>query len=71
MIIIIPITKDEAQRLNKEYNVQFGSYGISTTHTRHKRYFLTENKINLDAISEIREVIPFKKNKLKNKRVGV
>ena len=72
MIVIIPITKDEAQKLNKEYGVKFGDYGISSTHTKHKNFFLTENRSNIDALNEIRGVKP-RKNKpnFRNKRVGV
>ena len=72
MIVIIPITKDEAQRLNKEYGVKFGDYGISSTHTKHKNFFLTENRSNLNALNEIRGV-NLRKNKpnFRNKRVGV
>ena len=68
MIVIIPITKDEAQKLNKEYGVKFGDYGISSTHTKYKKYFLTESKSNLNAINEVRGVKPHKN---KAKRVGV
>lgn len=72
MIIIILITKDEAQRLNKEYGVKFGDYGVSSTHTKHKKFFLTENKTNLNALNEIRGVKAYKnKPDFKNKRVGV
>ena len=72
MIIIIPITKDEAQRLNKEYGIKFGDYGISSTHTKHKKFFLAENRTNLNALNEIRGVTS-RKNKpdFRNKRVGV
>lgn len=72
VIVIIPILKDEAQRLNKEYGVKFGDYGISSTHTKHKKFFLTENRTNLNALNEIRGVVP-RKNKpnFRNKRVGV
>ena len=72
MIVIIPITKDEAQRLNREYGVKFGDYGVSSTHTKHKKFFLTENRTNLNALNEIRDVKP-RKNKpnFRNKRVGV
>ena len=55
MIVIIPITKDEAQRLNKEYGVKFGSYGISHSYSRHKKYYLRECKNNLRALNEIRK----------------
>ena len=58
--------------LNKKYGVKFGSYGISSTHTKHKKFFLTESKNNLDALNEIRGAMP-RKNKpnFRNKRVGV
>ena len=72
VIVIIPITKDEAQRLNKEYGVKFGDYGISSTHTKHKNFFLTENRTNLNALNEIRGVKTYKnKPNFRNKRVGV
>lgn len=72
MIIIIPISKDEAQQLHKFHGVKFGDYGISSTHTKHKKFFLTENKTNLNALNEIRGIKP-RKNKpnFRNKRVGV
>ena len=71
MIVIIPITKDEAQRLSKDYGVKFGDYGISSTHTKHKNFFLTESRSNLNALNEIRGVTS-RKNKpnFRNKRVG-
>lgn len=58
--------------LNKKYGVKFGDYGISSTHTKHKNFFLTENRGNLNALNEIRGFIS-RKNKpnFKNKRVGV
>ena len=72
MIVIIPITKDEARRLHKDFGVKFGDYGISSTHTKHKKFFLTENKSNLNALNEIRGVESHKnKPNLRNKRVGV
>lgn len=61
VIVIIPITKDEAQKLNKKYGVKFGDYGISSTHTKHKKFFLTENKANLNALNKIRSVMTYKK----------
>ena len=54
MIIIIPITKDEAQALNAVYGVNFGDYGISVTRTRYKKFYMTESMRNMRAISEIR-----------------
>ena len=53
-IKLIPIEKDEAQILNKVYGVNFGSYGISHTYTRYKKYFLCESKKNLDALKKVR-----------------
>ena len=72
VIFIIPITKDEAQRLNKDFGVKFGDYGISSTRTKHKKFFLTEDKRNISALNEIRG-IKSQKNKpnFRNKRVGV
>ena len=73
MIIIIPITKDEAQRLHKEYKIQFHrDNGISSTYTKHKKFFLTPVKRNIDALNEIRGVKTYKnKPNFRNKRVGV
>ena len=73
MIIIIPITKDEAQRLNKEYKIQFHrDNGISSTYSKPKKFFLTPVKRNIDALNEIRSVKPRKNNaNFRNKRVGV
>ena len=72
MIVIIPITKDEAQRLNKEYGVKFGDYGISSTYSKPKKFYLTPVKRNIDALNEIRGVKTYKnKPNFRNKRVGV
>ena len=49
------ITKDEARILNSAYNVPFGSYGISRSYSRHKKYYLCECKNNLMALNEIRK----------------
>lgn len=51
-IIILLITKKTAQILNKEYKVPFGYEGISVSGTRRK-YYLTENKYNLDALKAL------------------
>ena len=73
MIVIIPITKDEAQRLHKEYKIQFHRYnGISSTYSKPKKFFLTPVKRNIDALNEIRGVKTYKnKPNFRNKRVGV
>ena len=73
VIIIIPITKDEAQRLHKDYKIKFHEdNGISSTYTKPKKFFLTPVKRNIDALNEIRGITP-RKNKpnFRNKRVGV
>lgn len=72
-IVIISISKDEAQKLNKYYGVKFHEYGgISSTRTKHKKFFLTENKRNIDALNEIRGVNPHNnKPNFRNKRAGV
>ncbi len=73
VIIIILISKDEAQRLNKEHKIKFHEdNGISSTRTKHKKFYLTVNKRNIDALNEIRCVKPHKnKPNFRNKRVGV
>ena len=73
MIIIIPITKDEAQKLNKEYKIKFHEdNGISSTYSKPKKFFLTPVKRNIDALNEIRGVKTYKnKPNFRNKRVGV
>ena len=73
MIVIIPITKDEAQRLHKEYKIHFHrDNGIASTYTKPKKFFLTPVKRNIDALNEIRGVKTYKnKPNFRNKRVGV
>lgn len=70
MIIIIPITKKEAQTLNKEYKVPFHDYGISSTRTKHKRFFLTVTRTNVDALNKVRGIAPYRKQYKKGKKVG-
>ena len=70
MIIIIPITKKEAQTLNKEYRVPFHDYGISSTRTKHKRFFLTVTRTNVDALNKVRGIVPYRKQYKKGKKVG-
>ena len=73
MIIIIPITKDEAQRLNKEYKIKFHEdNGISSTYSKPKKFYLTPVKRNINALNEIRSVQTHKnKPNLRDERVGV
>lgn len=73
MIVIIPITKDEAQRLHKEHKIQFHKdNGISSTYSKPKKFYLTPVKRNIDALNDIRGVTS-RKNKpnFRNERVGV
>lgn len=71
MIIIIPITKKEAQTLNKEYRVPFHDYGISSTRTKHKKkFYLTAIRTNIDALNEIRGISPRKRRNERIKKVG-
>ena len=69
---MIPISKEEAHKLNKSYKVNFGENGISRTHSKRKKYYLTVNRYNMYALNEIRGIKP-RKNKpnFRNKRVGV
>lgn len=73
MIIIIPITKSEAQILNKKYKIKFHKEnGISSSYTKHKKFYLTPNRSNIDALNEIRGVKTYKNKPIfRNKRVGV
>lgn len=71
MIIIIPITKKEAQTLNKEYRVPFHDYGTSSTRTKHKKkFYLTAIRTNIDALNEIRGISPRKRRNERIKKVG-
>ena len=71
MIIIIPITKKEAQTLNKEYRVPFHDYGISSTRTKHKKkFYLTAIRTNIDALNEIRGISPRKRRNERIKKDG-
>ena len=71
MIIIIPITKKEAQTLNKEYRVPFHDYGISSTRTKHKKkFYLTATRTNIDALNKIRGISPRKRRNERIKKVG-
>lgn len=54
VIFIIVISKEEALQLNKK-GVPFGVDGMSTTKTRHKKYYLTELKKNLELLKKIRK----------------
>lgn len=54
MIILIKISKQEANILNKEFGVNFGAYGIYHTYTRYKKYYLCETSKNLKLLNKIR-----------------
>lgn len=54
MKIIIKISKQEALKLNTEYGVPYREDGISHTYTKHRHYFLCENRYNMNAIRKIR-----------------
>ena len=47
--IILLISKKLAHKLNKEYGVKFGEGGISTSKTKHKKYYLCERQRNMIA----------------------
>ena len=50
--IILLISKELAHKLNKEYGVKFGGGGISTSKTRHKKYYLCERQKNMIALEK-------------------
>ena len=50
--IILLISKELAHKLNKEYGVKFGEGGISTSKTRHKKYYLCERQKNMIALEK-------------------
>ena len=71
MIIIIPITKKEAQTLNKEYKIPFHDYGISSTRTKHnKKFFLTVTRTNVNALNKVRGIVPYRKHNKRGEKVG-
>ena len=51
---LIQISKKEAQILNKNYGVPFHENGISHTYSKHKHYYLCENKKNMNYLQKIR-----------------
>ena len=53
--ILIKISKEIAQELNRNYGVPYGENGISRTHGHHKKYFLCESRKNLSLLSKIRQ----------------
>lgn len=73
LIKLKEIDKNEAHILNKKYNVPWRDNGISTSHSKHgKKYYLCENRTNLNALNEIRGVKAYKnKPNFRNRRVGV
>lgn len=52
---ILLISKKEATTLNEEYGVRYGENGISHTYTKSRKYYLCENKYNLNALEKIRK----------------
>lgn len=50
------ISKQEAHILNENYGVPFGSYGISHTFTKHRKYYLCESPKNMNALNRIRGI---------------
>ena len=42
--------------LNEEYGVRYGENGISHTYTKSRKYYLCENKYNLNALENIRKI---------------
>lgn len=50
--IILLISKKLAHKLNKEYGVPFGEGGISTSKTKHKKYYLCERHKNMIALEK-------------------
>ena len=50
--IILLISKELAHKLNKEYGVKFGEGGISTSKTRHRKYYLCERQKNMIALEK-------------------
>ncbi len=69
-MVIIPITKNEALALSK-MGVKFHD-GISTSFTKHKKYYLSETFKNLKMLRELRAGgVKKDDSRRKNKRVGV
>ena len=52
-LVILEIKKNEAFLLNS-MGVPFGENGISTSKTRHKKYYICENKKNMKLLSKIK-----------------
>lgn len=50
--IILLISKELAHKLNKEYGVKFGEGGISTSKTKHKKYYICECQKNMIALEK-------------------
>lgn len=61
------ISKQEAHILNKNYGVPFGSYGISHSFTRYKKYYLCESPKNMNALNKIRGIYNDKRTKYERK----
>lgn len=50
--VILLISKELAHKLNKEYKIPFGEGGISTSKTKHKKYYLCECQKNMIALEK-------------------
>lgn len=55
-IKIVLITKQEAMILNRKYKIPFGEDGISHTYTKSRKYYICENKYNINALENIRKI---------------
>lgn len=47
------ITKDVASKLHNEYGIKYKDNGISTSKTKHKKYYLCESEYNLKCLLKI------------------
>lgn len=50
---LLKITKNEAMKLNTEYDVPFAENGLSKTHSKHPSYYLCESRDNLELLLKI------------------
>lgn len=52
VLFILLISKKVALKLNKEYGIPFGEGGISTSKTKHKKYYLCTRAKNITALEK-------------------
>ena len=50
---ILLISKKTAHILNKKYGVRFGCGGISTSKTKHRKYYLCTSDKNMEVLNKI------------------